>query len=345
MRAPQARGPISSNVLGWLRREAPVDVPRVLDLDLAQWLDGVDPISDEDLQITLWSLYELHYRGFDDVDDSWEWSPECLAVRAGLEQRFEAALRLHTADAVVAAQRSESDVATTLFDLVESYESAPLAGYLQRTSTAEQAREFLAHRSIYQLKEADPHTWAVPRLSGQPKVSLVELQFDEYGAGSYQRMHARMFADTLEACGLDAAYGAYIDQVPAVTLSVSNAVSMFGLHRRLRGAAMGHLAAFEATSSLPARRVAMGLRRLDFPAAAAAYFDEHIEADAVHEQVAMRDICAGLVEEDPTMLGDIAFGVAACLELDLRSARHLLDSWAAGETSLDARLDAKAVPA
>lgn len=87
MRAPHARGPISANVFGWLRRENPVDVPRVLDLDLARWLDGADPVSDDDLQITLWSLYELHYRGFDDVDDSWEWSPECLSVRAALEQR------------------------------------------------------------------------------------------------------------------------------------------------------------------------------------------------------------------------------------------------------------------
>lgn len=345
MRAPQARGPISSNVLGWLRREAPVDVPCVLELDLAGWLDDADPVSDEDLQITLWSLYELHYRGFDDVDESWEWSPECLAVRAALEQRFEAALRLRTADAVGAAQHSGSDVASTLFDLVESYESVPLAGHLQRKATAEQVREFLVHRSIYQLKEADPHTWVVPRLSGAPKVALVELQFDEYGAGRHQRMHARMFADTLEACGLDATYGAYIDEVPAQTLSVSNAVSMFGLHRRLRGAAMGHLAAFEATSSLPARRVAMGLRRLDFPPVAAAYFDEHIEADAVHEQVAMRDICAGLVEEDPMMQGEVAFGVAACLELDLRSARYLLDSWAAGASSLGVRFGASAASA
>lgn len=345
MRAPRARGPISNAVLGWLRREAPVDVAGVLDLDLAGWLQDIDPLSDEDLQITLWSLYELHYRGFDDVDDSWEWSPECLTVRAALEQRVEAALRLRTAAAVHAAQRSAADVATTLFDLVENAESAPLAGYLQRTADAVQAREFLVHRSIYQLKEADPHTWVIPRLDGQPKVSLVELQFDEYGAGRYERMHARMFADTLDACGLDATYGAYIDEVPAATLSLSNAVSMFGLHRRLRGAAMGHLAAFEATSSLPARRVAMGLRRLGFETVAADYFDEHIEADAVHEQVAMRDICAALVADEPAMLDEIAFGAAACLELDLISAQQLLGSWAAGVSSLGRPVDANALPA
>lgn len=87
----------------------------------------------------------------------------------------------------------------------------------------------------------------------------------------------------------------------------------------------------------------MGLRRLGLPGAAALYFDEHIEADAVHEQVAMRDICAAMVAQDATMLPDIVFGAAACLHLDERSGRHLLDRWAAGTSSLeDASL---AVPA
>jgi hypothetical protein len=343
MRAPLARGPISSSVLSWLHREVPVHVPPVL--DLIGRLDDTDPVTDDDLQLTLWLLYELHYRGFDDVDDSWEWSPGCLTVRAALELRFEAALRARTVDGLITVQQSELDVAATLFALVEGSESAPLARHLQRTADAEQIREFLAHRSITQLKEADPYTWVIPRLGGRPKVALVELQFDEYGAGSYARMHARMFADTLAECGLDPSYGAYVDSVPAVTLSVGNLASMVGLHRRLRGAAIGHLAAIEATSSIPARRIAIGLRRVGFSALAAVYFDEHVEADAVHEQVVMRDICAALVAEDATLLHDIAFGVAACLELDLRSARHLLDRWAIGASSLNRQVGVSALPA
>ena len=39
-------------------------------------------------------------------------------------------------------------------------------------------------------------------------------------------------------------------------------MSLFGLHRRLRGALVGHLAAFEMTSSIPNRRYGDGLRRL-----------------------------------------------------------------------------------
>jgi len=44
---------------------------------------------------------------------------------------------------------------------------------------------------------------------------------------------------------------------------------------------------------------AQGLRRLEMPEEIAAYYDEHVEADAVHEQLAVREICAPLVATEP----------------------------------------------
>ena len=82
-------------------------------------------------------------------------------------------------------------------------------------------------------------------------------------------------------------------------LEQNNALSMFGLQRRLRGAALGHLAAFEATSSLPSRRLAQGLERLGFPDEMVGYYREHVEADAVHEQLALRDVCVALLRRNP----------------------------------------------
>ena len=58
----------------------------------------------------------------------------------------------------------------------------------------------------------------------------------------------------MEALGLDARYGAYLEHIPAITLATVNLMSMLGLHRRRRGAIVGHLALFEMTSSLPNRR-------------------------------------------------------------------------------------------
>ena len=128
--------------------------------------------------------------------------------------------------------------------------------YVERHATLEQVEEFLIHRSAYQLKEADPHSWAIARLSGAPKAALVEIQADEYGGGRAERIHAQLFADAMDALGLDSRYGAYLDVIPAQTLATVNLMSLCGLHRRLRGAIAGHLALFEMTSSIPNRRYA-----------------------------------------------------------------------------------------
>jgi hypothetical protein len=45
------------------------------------------------------------------------------------------------------------------------------------------------------------------------------------------------------------------------------------------------------TSSIPNRAYANGLRRLGGDADATAFYDEHVEADAVHEQIAAHDLC------------------------------------------------------
>src|SRR4029453_16279741 len=88
----------------------------------------------------------------------------------------------------------------------------------------------------HQPKEADPHPWALPRLSGTAKAAMVEIQADEYGAGIERDMHQTLFAVTMSELGLDTGYNAYLPLLPGVSLATTNLVSYFGLHRRLRGA-------------------------------------------------------------------------------------------------------------
>jgi hypothetical protein len=290
----------------------------------ALWDDvlGTQPDHDDDAQIALWALYELHYRGFDDVDDELEWQPELLQVRRDLEQAFEARLRERHAEPDVTTPFAE-----TFFDYVASHDGRSLASFVQREADADQVRELLSVRTIYHLKESDPSAWLVPRLSVGPQAALMELQYDEYGAGNPNRLHAHLFARGIEACGLRSAYGAYIDDVPGVVLEQNNAMSMFGLHRRLRGAALGHLAAFEATSSLPSRRMAQGLDRLGFPQEMIDYYEEHVEADAVHEQLAVRTVCGRLLDAEPALIDDVYFGAFTCLDLEDRFAGAMLEAW------------------
>jgi hypothetical protein len=162
----------------------------------------------------------------------------------------------------------------------------------------------------------------------------VEIQIDEYGTGRLDRMHAELFRAALTGLGLPDRYGCHVDAVPAVTLATNNVMSLFGLHRRYRGALLGHLAAYEMTSSVPNRRYGNGLRRLGFDAATTRFYDEHVEADAVHEQIAAHDMCAGLCAAEPDQVEAVLFGAASALALDRAFAEHVLGCWRDGRTSL-----------
>ena len=336
MKLPSPRGPLSRVVTDLLI--SPVSTADAADLTDATrraLARSVDIVVDDDVQLSLYVMYELFYRGFEGVDDDWEWSPELLGAR----RLIEAALEEHLVERVGVpgdVRPDRASVADALFALTAPTPGPSVARYVARRATLEQLRELLVQRSVYQLKEADPHTWAIPRLVGQPKAALVEIQADEYGGGDPGRMHCELFARTMRGAGLDAEYGTYIEQIPAVTLAGVNVMSWFGLHRRWRGATAGHLAAFEMTSSLPNRLYGDGFRRLGYDARTTEYFDEHVEADAVHEQIAGRDLAGGLAEAEPELVGDILFGAAACLHLDDLVGRHLLDAWSAGASSLRA---------
>ena len=331
MRPPAPRGPISARVLRCLEEGTTLPASPS---DATAMTRVQDPLGDDDFHLALWVLYELHFRGFDAVDPAREWDVGLLAHRAELEAVFEDALRCATRDAVADAHESTDDVVEQIRHLIAADDGPDVARYVHREATVAQFRELMMQRSVYTLKEADPSSFVLPRLDGPVKAALAELQYDEYGGGRPERLHATLFARALAGCGLDPTYGAYVDQAPGRTLAVNNAASYFGLHRRLRGAALGHLATFEATSSLPCRRVAAGIRRLELGDAVWDYFDEHVEADAVHEEVALRSICAVAVAAEPELRHDILFGSAACLLLESAAGTALLDSWRAGRSSL-----------
>jgi hypothetical protein len=246
-----------------------------------------------------------------------------LVVRHRLESALEDRLR----ERWPGADPAPADVPAALEVVVAEDDGPSLADHVRRRATLDQVLELLRQRSIYHLKESDPVTWVVPRLPVRAKAALMELQYDEYGDGDPNRLHHHLFARGMVAVGLRSEYGAYVDDALTETLELNNAVSMFGLHRRLRGAAMGHLAAFEMTSSLPSRKMVQGLGRLGLDGPMAAYYDEHVEADAIHEHLAAHDICGTLAEDEPDQAAEILFGAWTCLDLEARFATALLEQW------------------
>jgi hypothetical protein len=322
---PPPRGPLSEQLFEAL------EGPPHTRLACPGLIESSDPLADEDLQLALYVAYELHYASIAGVDERWEWSPSLLSFRGALERPFEEAV----GELVQPAEAAELEsVGAALQEIVADDPGPPLSRYMETQGTSEQMLEHVVHRSAYQLKEADPHSWAIPRLSPRPKAALLEVQFDEYGGGNAERMHSALFAKTMAGLGLDPTYGRYLDRWPGITLATVNLITNFGLQRRRRGALVGHLAGFEMTSSIPNRRYGNALRRLGFGPEVTYFYDEHVEADAVHENIAAWDLAGGLAAEEPELAADVLFGARALLQVEARWARHLMGSWERGETSL-----------
>jgi hypothetical protein len=323
---PAPRGPLSAALVDVLAGRL---APGALSADVAAGPYG------EDLQLALYLCYELHYRSFPGVDDEIEWDPDVLRFRRALERPFLAALR---AD-VPGGRDVDQAIAELLVEPVEPVGNGPVGGgpshFLLRHGQRWQLQEYVAHRSLYHLKEADPQAWVIPRLDGPAKSAFVMVEHDEYGAGHGERMHARLFADMMVALDLDPTYGRYLDVAPAETLATVNAMSLFGLHRSLRGALVGQFASVEICSSPGAARLARAVRRLngDDPAGWT-FYDEHVEADAVHEQVVRRGVVTALLEAEPELAADVVFGIQVDGFLEARLGRRLVGAWAAGQSSL-----------
>lgn len=182
MVAPSARGPLSDRILDRLGHGEAV-TPSDVEAASAR-LAEIDPLADEDLHLALAVCYELHYRGIDGVDDAREWDLGVLAWRRQLEHGFEDALH----KAVDRPATVEEPIERVLRQIVDEDDGPSLAAHLARHGTLGQYRELLQQRSVYHLKEADPHTWAIPRLEGRTKAALVEIQADEYGGGDPARI-------------------------------------------------------------------------------------------------------------------------------------------------------------
>lgn len=321
MRLPHPRGPLSARLLAALTRPPhhlpPMPAPTG------------EPLDDEDLHLSLAVCYELHNGGVDGIDDRWEWEPSLLAFRAMLEERFERALRW-----TIPTRARTTDIASQLWAIRDADSGPSLSEYIATTASPEEVAEFVVHRSFYQLREADPHSWAIARLRGDAKAALVMVQADEYGGGITSRMHSSLFRNTMVAFELDATEGAYVDHLPGSALATTNLMFLLALNRRLRGAIIGHLAMFEMTSTGPNRRYGDGLRRLGFGPDATEFFDEHVTADAVHEHIAVDQMATSLARAEPAVAADILFGAEALLLLEARWAGDVLRAWAAGSTSL-----------
>ena len=275
------------------------------------------------------------------VDERWEWEP--VAARASarvLGARFEAALLAAIGRAARRPRPARSDGPRPARRSLDA-DDGPVAVALPRARgiAGAAARVRRAPLGLPAQGGRPALVGASPRLCGAA----------EGGAGRdpgrrvrrrAPRAHPReLFAATMEALGLDRALrrlprpppGRHArDREPDVAASGCTGACA------ARSSATSRL--FEMTSSLPNRRYANGLRRLGFGAAATDFFDEHVEADAVHENVAAVDLAGGLARAEPALGRRHPLGRPRARRARGAAGReHLLDAWEARRSLAAAR--------
>ncbi|MFN8073920.1 MAG: iron-containing redox enzyme family protein [Kineosporiaceae bacterium] len=261
----------------------------------------------------------------------WEWNPSFLALRAALERRFESEV---TALVGAVPEVAPADLPAYLMELGRPPRGRSLSQYVKREAGLQQFTELLVHRSVYSLMEADHHSLAIPRIRGGGKPALVEIQADEYGGGIPGRLHSQLFALTMRELGLDPRYGTYVESVTAPSLANVNLISLFGMHARHRGALLGNLAITEIGSHHVNRNLKLGLDRLGGSDLAQVFFQEHVVADAVHEQLAAHDMCGRFAQAHPEETASVVLGALASAAVGTAANEALLQAWEQGCSSL-----------
>lgn len=312
--------------LGLARRRGPLSgwvVDRFFGSARPSPIELGDPLSD-DAQTALYLCYESHFNAIAPLFDA-EWDPLLIEFRRRLEHAFERELRRRVGEYEHAV--TADNVGDCVRHLIAVDNGPSVSRHMERCGTLDQMRQFVRHRSAYQLKEGDGHTFGIPRLRHHAKQRLVQIQAGEYGVDEADRvMHSELFAQTMVELGLDNRPNAYIASLPASALAVSNLISMFGLNRRLRSALVGHLAVFEMTSVEPMGRYARALRRMGATDRATRFYDVHVLADAEHE-VLVAQLAAAHLRDEPAAGHEVMFGASCALEVERWFAADLLNAW------------------
>lgn len=218
---------------------------------------------------------------------------------------------LNPAHSPYGAAVQETPVSQRIYDVMHSDTTAPLSLFMEHHGTLEDFQRYLKHRSLYQLKEADPHTLGIPHATGLAKQWLMKIQAGEYGVDEEDRvMHSTLFAKTMADCGLKSAQNVYINEVTSCAFILSNVLSLFAFNRRLTPALFGHLAGVETTSVEPMTGYFHAAQRLGLSKTAQQFFKVHTLADVEHEQWGFQMVDQ-LATQDPSVSDLIVFGAQA----------------------------------
>ncbi|MBV9412864.1 MAG: iron-containing redox enzyme family protein [Acidimicrobiia bacterium] len=133
-------------------------------------------------------------------------------------------------------------------------------------------------------------------IRGVPKVTLGANFWDEMGQGDPNLMHTLLHDQLVEAVGLR---GIPRDELPVAALRRNALNGLLATNRWLQPEMVGALGLLELQAGPRCRQVVRGLRRLDAPAAAFPFYEEHANVDPLHGKAWLDEGVRPLVERQP----------------------------------------------
>src|SRR5581483_6959356 len=250
-----------------------------------------EPADRRDLLLAILTIYDLHTAPLHRLGGRAraQHHPAIAGLKTALEtaylQGFSAIDAGRDVDAVAAIRR----IATA--DLVP-----PVYDWLAHEATWPELVEFLAIEGGPDAGFDDLVAAAQIGLDGEAKLELARNYWDEMGNGSLDRVHTELHNRLVEAIDMPRFAR---EQLPVEALERAALGSVLATNRWLQPELLGALGLLELQAGPRCRKVVQALRRLDAPAGAFPFYEEHATVDPHHGKAWLDNAIAPLAVEHP----------------------------------------------
>jgi hypothetical protein len=155
----------------------------------------------------------------------------------------------------------------------------PVYDWLAEDATQDELEEFIAFEGGPDADFDDLVALCQVGLTGLPKLTLGANYWDEMGRGQLAAVHTELHRDMAEAL---AVRRPTLDEVPLAALERKALNGFLATNRALQPEMLGSLGLIECQAGPRCRRVVAAMQRLDVPAAALPFYEEHATADPRH---------------------------------------------------------------
>ncbi|HUQ38532.1 MAG TPA: iron-containing redox enzyme family protein [Acidimicrobiales bacterium] len=256
-------------------------------------LAGEEPRDQDDAMCALLTIYDLWLSPLPSVDgrERFQNHPVIAELKWRLEQRFLARL----AEWVPEEQLASTDAAAALRRIARM-DTAPVYDWLATSATWEELVRFLAIEGGPDGGFDDLVAVCQVGITGPAKVVLGANFWDEMGGGDPDEVHTVLHDRLVAAMGLERVP---VADLPPSALDRSALNGLLATNRWLQPEMIGALGLLELQAGPRCRAVLRALHRLQAPADAFPFYEEHADTDPRHGKEWLDGAVAPLVDAHP----------------------------------------------